>query len=183
MNTRRALCAYADRQPRAKKFSLPRTPESMLLSNVVSHVKICQMLLATSRYVKMSTSTLNRGAGRRIFFRTGRLGCIRRLKQDFGERLAATCQYIAMLCKDITGNAFPCAGRAFRAVAMPSHLDAFSRGAIVGMAAAGASSASIAAVVKKPDKTHPTIRAVQQTIAKARAGCVCGCASSGCASA
>ena len=50
-----------------------------------------------------------------------------------------------MLRKDSTGNAFPCAGRAFRAVAMPSHLDAFSRGAIAGMAAAGASSAAILA--------------------------------------
>ena len=47
-------------------------------------------------------------------------------------------------------------------------LDAFARGAIVGMAAAGARASTIAAKVTKPDGSHPSKRAVNQTIAKAK---------------
>ena len=50
-----------------------------------------------------------------------------------------------------------------------SQLDAFARGVIVGMAAAGARSAVIARAVKKSDGTHPSKRAVNWTVQKAKA--------------
>ena len=46
-------------------------------------------------------------------------------------------------------------------------LDAFTRGVIVGMAKAGAGPSEIAAAVQKSDGSHPSIRAVQNTVSKA----------------
>ena len=49
-----------------------------------------------------------------------------------------------------------------------AQLDAFARGMILGMAAAGATGPAIAKAIKKSDGKAPTPRAVQQTIAKKR---------------
>ena len=51
---------------------------------------------------------------------------------------------------------------------MGGQLDAFARGVIIGMAAAGPRSAKIAATVTKANGKHPTTRAVNQIAAKAR---------------
>ena len=50
-----------------------------------------------------------------------------------------------------------------RAATSQAQLDAFARGAIVGMALAGVCSSKIAAIVKKSDGSRPILRAVQQT--------------------
>ena len=49
-----------------------------------------------------------------------------------------------------------------------TQLDAFTRGLIVGMSVAGASSSVIAGKVKKPDGEHPSRRSVSRTITKAK---------------
>ena len=47
-------------------------------------------------------------------------------------------------------------------------LDAFARGAIVGMVAVGVGITKIAGKVTKSNGAHPSIRAAQQTLVKAR---------------
>ena len=135
--------------PVRKKFRTPATPY--------------QCWFQSTHHLKHYRATLKRGAGLRIFFCTGWLGMTHTLATIVGYchvhrsvHTGSLHPYIVHGLTSILQGTHAAQVRLPCAMPNQSQLDAFSRGAIVGMAAAGASATAIAAKVKKPDRTQQT---------------------------